>query len=120
MTLEKVMKAECWVATKGELGSRGGHGIPKCSLCPSVFFVTTGSVRPFLCVFLGGEYVCPSYGQLKFLKSAKSGRNSVRPFIKKLRNPYFLENLKNKNYCDVIYKMCRVANIVFRISSCRC
>ena len=30
---------------------RDGHGIPKCSPCPSVFFYTTGSVRPFPCFF---------------------------------------------------------------------
>ena len=46
------------------------------------FFNAAGSVRPFPCFFLGGEYVCPSYRPLKFLKLAKLGRKSVRPFVK--------------------------------------
>ena len=88
-----------------KLPSRGGHGIPKCSPCPSVFFFNaTGSVRPFPCLFWVGKYVCPSYGLLKFLKSAKLGRKSVRSFIKKLRSPYLPKNVKKSlNYrrCDV-------------------
>ena len=68
------------------------------------FFNAAGSVRPFPYFFWGGEYVCPSYGPLKFLKSAKLGRKSVRPFIKKLRNPYLPKNgkkcLKYKR-CDI-------------------
>ena len=86
-------------------GSRGdGHGIPKCSPCPSVFFLYH-RVRPSVSVFfLGGEYVCPSYGPLKFLKSAKSGRKSVRPLIKELRNPFLPKNFKKSlNYgrCNI-------------------
>ena len=69
------------------------------------FFNADGSVRPFPWVFLGGgEYVCPSYGPLKFLKSAKSGQKSVRPFIKKLRNPYLPKNVKKSlkyRRCDI-------------------
>ena len=63
------------------------------------FFFTAGSVRPFPCFFLGGEYVCPSYGPLKFLKSAKSGRKSVRPFVNKLRNPFLPKNVKKCLKC---------------------
>ena len=58
------------------------------------FFNAAGSVRPFPCFFLGGEYVCPSYGPLKFLKLAKSGQKSVRPFVKKLRNPFLTKKCK--------------------------
>ena len=61
-------------------------------------------VRPFPCFFLGGEYVCPSYGPLKFLKSAKSGRKSVRPFVNKLRNPFLPKNVKK---C-LKYKRCDI------------
>ena len=68
------------------------------------FFYTTGSVRPFPCFFLGGEYVCPSYGPLKSLKLAKSGRKSVRPFVKKLRNPFLPKNVKK---C-LKYKRCDI------------
>ena len=100
---------------------RGGHGIPKCSPCPSVFFLKPAGPSVRFCVFWGGgEYVYPLYRPLKFLKSAKSERKSVRPFIKNFGIRIFKKILKNKNYFDVIYKMCRVANIVFRKSSCRC
>ena len=58
------------------------------------FFNAAGSVRPFLCFFMGGEYVCLSYGPLKFLKSAKSGRKSVHPFVKKLWNPFLPNDVK--------------------------
>ena len=68
------------------------------------FFNAAGSVRPFPCFFLGGEYVCPSYGPLKFLKLAKSGRKSVRPFVKKLRNPFLPKNVKK---C-LKYKRCDI------------
>ena len=63
--------------------TRDGHGIPKCCPCPSVLFLMLPgpSVR-FRVFFLGGEYVCPSYGPLKFLKLAKLGQKSVRPFVK--------------------------------------
>ena len=54
--------------------------------------------------FLGGDYVCPSYGPLKFLKSAKSGQKSVRPFVKKLRNPFLPKNVKK---C-LKYKRCDI------------
>ena len=67
------------------------------------FFNAAGlSVR--FCVFVGGEYVCLSYGPLKFLKSAKSGRKSVRPFVKKLRNPFLPKNVKK---C-LKYKRCDI------------
>ena len=102
-TNAKVSHKSCtfsWV-----VDSRDGHGIPKCSPCPSVFFYTTGSIRPSVSMFfLGGEYVCPSYGPLKFLKSAKSGRKSVHPFIKKLRNPYLPKNVKK----SLNYKWCNI------------
>ena len=40
-------------------------------------------VRPSVSVFfLGGEFVCPSYRPMEFLKLIKSGQKSVRPFIK--------------------------------------
>ena len=68
------------------------------------FFYTTGSVRPFPCFFGGCEYVCPPYGPLKFLKSAKLGRKSVRPLIKELRNPFLPKNFKKSlNYgrCNI-------------------
>ena len=52
-------------------------------------------------------------------KIGKIKAKIVRSFVKKLRNPYFFKILKSKNYCDVIYKMCRVANIIFRINSYR-
>ena len=63
-------------------------------------------VRPSVSVFFGGggEYVCPSYGPLKFLKSAKLRRKSVRPLIKELRNPFFTKFLKKSlNYgrCNI-------------------
>ena len=45
--------------------------------------------------FLGGEYICPSYRPLKFLKLAKLGRKSVRPLIKELRNPFLPKFKKN-------------------------
>ena len=80
-------------------------GIPKCSPCPSVvFLMLPGPSVRFRVFFWGGEYVCPSYGPLKFLKSAKSGRKSVRPFIKKLRNPYLPKNVKKSlkyRRCDI-------------------
>ena len=48
--------------------TRDGHEIPKCSPCPSVFFLYH-RVRPSISVFFkGGESVCPLYGPLKFLK----------------------------------------------------
>ena len=63
--------------------TRDGHGIPKCSPCPSVFFfIPLGPSVRFRVFFLGGEFVCPSYGPVEFLKLAKSGQKSVRPFIK--------------------------------------
>ena len=52
------------------------------SVSVRAFFNAAGSVRPFPYFFLGGEYVCPSYGPLKFLKLAKLGQKSVRPFVK--------------------------------------
>ena len=52
------------------------------SVSVRAFFNAAGSVRPFLCFFLGGEYVCPSYKPLKFLKLAKLGQKSLRPFVK--------------------------------------
>ena len=58
------------------------------------FFNAAGSVRPFPCFFWGGEYVCSSYGPLKFLKSAKSGQKSVRSFVKKLQNPFFTKKCR--------------------------
>ena len=61
------------------------------------------SVR-FRVFFLGGKYVCPSYGLLKFLKSAKSGRKSVRPFVNKLRNPFLPKNVKK----SLTYKRCDI------------
>ena len=87
------------------LSVRDGHGIPKCSPCPSVVFLMLPGPSVRFCVFLGGaEYVCPSYGPLKFLKSGKSGRKSVRPFIKKLWNPYLPKNVKKSlkyRRCDI-------------------
>ena len=84
---------------------RDGHGIPKCSPCPSVvFLMLLGSSVRFRVFLGGGEYVCPSYGPLKFLKSAKPGQKSVRPFIKKLRNPYLPKNVKKflkYRRCDI-------------------
>ena len=68
------------------------------------FLNAAGSVRPFSCSFWGGEYVCPSYGPLKFLKSAKSGQKPVRPFVKKLRNPFLPKNVKKclkYRRCDI-------------------
>ena len=63
-------------------------------VCP--WFFKYRRVRPSVSVFfLGGEYVCLLYGPLKFLKSAKSGQKSVRPFVKKLRNPFLPKNIKN-------------------------
>ena len=63
--------------------SRDRHGIPKCCPCPSVvFLMLPGPSVRFRVFFLGGEYVCPSYGPLKFLKLAKLGQKSVRPFVK--------------------------------------
>ena len=65
------------------LPARDGHGIPKCCPCPSVvFLMLPGPSVRFRVFFLGGEYVCPSYGPLKFLKLAKLGQKSVRPFVK--------------------------------------
>ena len=63
------------------------------------FFIPPGPSVRFRVFFLGGEYVCPSYGPLKFLKSAKLRRKSVRPLIKEVRNP-FLPNFfkKSLNY----------------------
>ena len=56
-------------------------------------------------VFLGGgEYVCPSYGPLKFLKLTKSGQKSVRPFVNKLWNPFLPKNVKKclkYRLCDI-------------------
>ena len=68
------------------------------------FFNAAGSVRWFPCFFLGGEYVCLSYGPLKFLKSAKSGRKPVRPFVKKFRNPFLSKNVKK----SLKYKQCDI------------
>ena len=65
------------------------------SVSVHVFFNTTGSVRSFPYFLGGGEYVRLSYGPLKFLKSAKSGRKSVRSFFKKLWDPYLPKNVKN-------------------------
>ena len=65
------------------------------SVSVHVLFNATGSVRSFPWFFLGGEYVCLSYGQLKSLKSAELGRKSVLPFIKKLRNPFLSKILKS-------------------------
>ena len=74
---------------------RDGHGIPKCSPCSSVvFLMPRGPSVRFRVFWGGGEYVCPSYGPLKFLKSVKSGQKSVRPFVKKLRNPFLPKNVK--------------------------
>ena len=71
------------------VSSRDGHGIPKCSPCPSVVFLMPPGPSVHIRVFFwGGEYVCPSYGPLKFIKLAKSGQKSVRPFVTKLRNPF--------------------------------
>ena len=67
-------------------------------------FYTTGSVRPFPCFSLGGEYVYLSYGPLKFLKSAKLGRKFVRPLIKELRNPFlpkFFKKFLNYGRCNI-------------------
>ena len=72
----------------GRHTTRDDHGIPKCCPCPSVVFLMLPGPSVRFRVFLGGEYVCPSYRPLKFLKSAKSGRKSVRPFVNKLRNPF--------------------------------
>ena len=81
--------------TGGALSTRDGHGIPKCSPCPSVvFLMLPGPSVRFRVFFGGGEYVCPSYGPLKFLKWVKSGRKSVRPFVNKLRNPFLPKNVK--------------------------
>ena len=68
------------------------------------FFNAAGSVRPFPCFFLGGEYVCLSYGPLKFLKPEKSGRKPVRPFVKKLQNPFLPKHVKK---C-LKYKRCDI------------
>ena len=85
--------------------TRDGHGIPKCCPCPSVvFLMLPGPSVHFRVFFLGGKYVCPSYGQLKFLKSARSGRKSVRPFVNKLRNPFLPKNVKK---C-LKYKRCDI------------
>ena len=74
------------------------------SVSVRVFFVYH-RVRPSVSMFfLGGEYVCPLYGQLKLLKSAKSGRKSVRPFIKKLQNPYLPKNVKK----SLNYRRCNI------------
>ena len=87
------------------LYTRDGHGIPKCSPCPSVvFLMSPGPSVRFRVFFLGGEYGCPSNGLLKFLKSAKSGRKSVCPFVKKLRNPFSPKIVKKclkYNRCDI-------------------
>ena len=64
------------------------------SVSVRVFSIPPGPSVHFRVFLEGGEYVCPSYGPLKFLKPAKSGRKSVRPFIKKLRNPYLPKNVK--------------------------
>ena len=75
--------------------TRDGHRIPKCSPCPFVVFLMPPGPSVRFRVFLGGgEYVCPSYGLLKFLKSAKSGRKPVCPFVKKLRNPFLPSSCK--------------------------
>ena len=51
------------------------------SVSVHVFFNATGSVRPFLWFFLGGEYVCPSYGP-KIPKIGKIG-TKIRAFVYK-------------------------------------
>ena len=70
-----------------------------------LWFFLYHRVRPSISVFfLGGEYVCPSYGPLKFLKSAKLGRKSVRPLIKELRNPFlpkFFKKSLNYGRCNI-------------------
>ena len=66
-TRQQCTEVEMWDKSPTEedaLVGRDGHGIPKCSPCPSVFFYHW--IHPFVSVlFLGGEYVCPSYGPLK-------------------------------------------------------
>ena len=75
--------------------ARDGQRIPKCSPCSSVvFLMPPGPSVRFRVFFWGGEYVCPSYGLLKFVKSAKLGRKSVHPFVKKLRNPFLQKKSK--------------------------
>ena len=54
--------------------SRDGHGIPKCSPCPSVVFLMLPGLSVRFRVFLGGgEYVCLSYGPLIIPKIGKIG-----------------------------------------------
>ena len=71
------------------LRDRDGHGIPKYVPCPSVVFFTLPGPSVRFRIFLSGEYVCPSYGPIRFLLLKKSRQKTVRPFVIKLRNPYF-------------------------------
>ena len=71
-----------------DLYSRDGHGIPKCSPCPSVVFLMPPGPSIHFRVFLGWRVRMSIIRTAKFLKSAKSGRKSVRPFVKKLRNAF--------------------------------
>ena len=74
------------------------------SVSVRVFLMLPGPSVRFRVFFLGGEYVCLSYGPLKFLKSAKSGRKSMRPFVNKLQNPFLPKNVKK---C-LKYKRCDI------------
>ena len=75
------------------------------AVCFRPFFLNAaGSVCPFSYFLGAGESVCPSYGLLKFLKLAKSGQKSVRPFVKKLQNPFLPKNVKKclkYRRCDI-------------------
>ena len=91
------------------------------SVSACVFLNATGSVCPFPWGVFGVEYVCLSYGLLKTPKSAKLGRKSMRPLLKKLQNPYFQKNVtKFLTIGDVKYNLRRVVNILFGMNSCLC
>ena len=63
--------------------ARDGHGISKCSPCPSmVFLMLPGPSIRFRAFFLGWRVRMSVIWTVEILKSAKSGRKSMRPFVK--------------------------------------
>ena len=92
-----------WVCFS-DVECRDGHGIPKCSPCPSVFFLIPSGPSVRFRVFFGWRVRMSIIRAAEIPKIGKIKAKSVRPLIKELQNPFLPKNVKK---C-LEYKRCDI------------
>ena len=70
---------------------RDGHGIPKCSPCPSVFFLIPPDPSVHFCGFFGCQVRMSIIRTTENPKNGKIGAEIHASVYKKLWSPYFLK-----------------------------